>query len=271
MFARTPRPPLSTYVQMLWMVEGYRCAHALDRILPDGETGLVINLAENVVRVYDAQDTGRVRTMGGSVAVGPFCQPFVIDTAEQADVLGAVFKVGGAFALFRLPAAELANQHVPLEFLWGAFARSLKQEIADASGADRKLAVLEKALLQQARNAEGPHSAVRFSVQELCRAPDIPISTLSESAGISRRRLTQLFQEQVGLTPKLFGRVRRFHQVLGRLSASDEVDWADFAVHCGYYDQAHLIHEFQQLSGMTPGAYLPLASRRVGHHLPMID
>src|SRR5215472_9444583 len=139
MFARTPRPPLSTYVQMLWMVKDYRCAHAMDRILPDGGTGLVINLAEDVVRVYDAEHTGRVQAMGGSVAVGPFCRPFVIDTTEQADVLGAVFRVGGAFALFRLPAAELANQHVPLEFLWGGFARSLRQQILDAADADAKL------------------------------------------------------------------------------------------------------------------------------------
>ena len=32
--------------------------------------------------------------------------------------------------------------------------------------------------------------------------------------------------------------------------------WPDLAVDCGYYDQAHLIHEFQQLAGLTPAAYV---------------
>jgi AraC-like DNA-binding protein len=33
------------------------------------------------------------------------------------------------------------------------------------------------------------------------------------------------------------------------------VNWAELAVDCGYYDQAHLIHEFQEFAAVTPVEY----------------
>jgi AraC-like DNA-binding protein len=59
----------------------------------------------------------------------------------------------------------------------------------------------------------------------------------------------------VGLTPKQYGRVRRFQQAR-KLSASlDAPDWTEIAYVCGYADQSHLIHDFQAFAGHSPGAY----------------
>jgi len=51
---------------------------------------------------------------------------------------------------------------------------------------------------------------------------------------ISTRHFNQLFRDQVGLTPKLFCRVRRLQQVLNLLAGKTQVDWADIAFSCGY-------------------------------------
>jgi AraC-like DNA-binding protein len=60
----------------------------------------------------------------------------------------------------------------------------------------------------------------------------------------------------VGLAPKLFCRVRRFQKVVRMISAGQPVDWAEVALTCGYFDQAHFIHDFRAFSGINPTSYL---------------
>ena len=33
-------------------------------------------------------------------------------------------------------------------------------------------------------------------------------------------------------------------------------DWAEIATVCGYFDQSHLINDFEQFSGLSPTAYI---------------
>jgi transcriptional regulator GlxA family with amidase domain len=87
---------------------------------------------------------------------------------------------------------------------------------------------------------------------------------------MSQRRMAQLFHEQVGVSPKTFHRVRRFQHTLARVRGRGQVDWAGVAVECGYYDQAHLSHDFRQIAGMTPSAYLAAATEHL-NHVPLRD
>jgi len=59
-----------------------------------------------------------------------------------------------------------------------------------------------------------------------------------------------------GADSKLFCRVRRLQQVLNLLAGKTQVDWADIAFSCGYFDQAHLIHDFRAFADCTPTEYL---------------
>jgi len=69
---------------------------------------------------------------------------------------------------------------------------------------------------------------------------------VARDAGLSRRRFAGLFREQVGLTPKLYCRLRRFRQVVRRSASGAPVNWAQVSLDGGYYDQAHMAHEFRE-------------------------
>jgi AraC-like DNA-binding protein len=91
------------------------------------------------------------------------------------------------------------------------------------------------------------------------------VSDVSGEIGLSPRRFIEVFKQQVGLTPKLFCRVRRFQRVLRRIYRREEVEWADLALSCGYFDQAHFIHDFKAFSGINPTAYVAAGGRHQNH------
>jgi AraC-like DNA-binding protein len=269
--AYTPGPPLSDFVELLWLYDGYTQPHAMERLLPDGSMELVIDLRNDKVRSYDPDSRSAFETGVGSVVVGAQSGYFVLDTACQASVIGAHFKPGGAFPFFRLPMDELRDQHVPLEALWGSFAVDLRDRLLEAKTPEGRLGILEQALLSRIVKPPARHRAVNFALREFERGPlTIGIADIEDRIGLSPKRFIQVFREEVGLTPKLFCRVRRFQEVLRRVAHPSRVDWADVALSCGYFDQAHFIHDFRAFSGISPSAYLCHRTEHV-NHVPILD
>ena len=173
-----PLPPLSEFVDVLWFYEGYEVSHEKERLLPDGSVELVINLAENRIRVYDSRDPEKSHTIPGCVVSGPRSEFFVIDTASEARTIGVHFKPGGAFPFFRVPPAEMVNQSVALECLWGSGSALLRERVLGAGTPEAKLRVLE--LLP----AEGAIEAAATSLcGQLCLA-----AALRLDAGAHRYR-----------------------------------------------------------------------------------
>lgn len=260
-----PLPPLDDFVALFWYYEGYVMPHSKERLLPTGTTELVINLREDRIRTYDGGATA-MRSFGGAVVCGAHSEPFVIDTSQEESVIGVHFKPGGAFPFFELPAGELHNLHVGLDDLWGAVAHDLREQLLAATTPTAKFRVLEKYLLAQTIKPLARHPAVRFALDEFHSAPQArAIAEITDQIGLSARRFIQVFSDQVGLTPKLFCRVQRFQEALRQVGMSAEVDWADVAASCGYFDQAHFIHDFQSFSGFTPTAWLALRGEHQNH------
>lgn len=267
--SQKPLPPLSDFVELLWLYEGYDVPHEKERLLPDGSVELVINLAEDRIRVYDSHDPEKFCTIPGCVASGPRSEFFVIDTAGEASTVGVHFKPGGAFPFFAVPPAELRNRSVALECLWGAAAVRLRERLLEAGTAENKLRVLESCLLEELKKPLERHPFVGFALQQLCNSIQAPpVSRVVDQIGCSQRRFIQLFSDQVGLTPKLFSRVRRFQNVVQSAHRVDAINWTQMALDCGYYDQAHFIHDFQSFAGITPSEYLARKTPHV-NHVPM--
>jgi len=232
---------------------------------------LVVNLNEDEARVYDRRDPSRFQTTRGALLVGVQSEFFVIDTAEQASVIGAHFKPGGAFPFFKLPAGEFHNQHLSLDLVWGTDARDLRDRLLEAATPEGKFQIFEECLLAHASKPLLRHPAVSFALNEfgdVRRAPSI--AHVTDQIGLSSRRFIDVFNDQVGLTPKLFCRVRRFQKVLRRIGMGRELNWTRVALDCGYFDQAHFIHDFRAFSGLSPTAY---AAHRTEHlnHVPILD
>jgi AraC-like DNA-binding protein len=105
--------------------------------------------------------------------------------------------------------------------------------------------------------ARGMDEAIAWAVARLDESGGtVPILELRAHVGMSKARLAGLFREQIGLTPKLYARVVRFHQTLGLLQAGGPGRLTDVALDGRYYDQPHMNAEFRALGGLTPSEFL---------------
>ncbi len=266
-----PPPPLKHFVQCFWYWEGVpEGTHTHERLMPNGEATIVFNLQDAPIRIYHSDDLSRFDTYGHAVLSGARTNYFVIGTAEQERVFGIQFQPGGSFPFFREPADAMENASLPLEDLWRSRVEELRERMLAAPCVDAMFQILEQNMLAQIARPLAWHPAVDYALRHFRHVPHTTtIAKITEQIGLSPRRFIQLFRQQVGLTPKSFCRVRRFQQALTTVHGAKQVDWTQVALDCGYYDQAHFIHDFQSFSGMTPSAYLAAATPHL-NHIPLV-
>jgi len=260
-----PGPPLGDFVELLWYYERPASAHALERVLPTATLEIVVDLGGDGMRLHDRRDLRRFDSYAGALVCGPHAQFFVIDTARRCALMGVHFRPGGAAPFFAVPLDEVSNAHVTLDAVWGEGSAELRERLLAAPSVAAKFRCLETLLLHRLAAAAASRAALRAALARLRAAPQVAIGELAEEIGLTQRRLIRLFRDQVGLTPKAFGRVRRFQRALRSIGAAADVDWTETALACGYYDQAHFIHDFRDFCGLTPGAYLARRGEHMNH------
>ncbi|WP_250623734.1 helix-turn-helix domain-containing protein [Pinirhizobacter soli] len=257
----TPPPPLAALVEAIWDWDLPAPGHAFDRILPLPTASLIINLAQDETRLYASEDAPCTR-LPGSVISGPFTGSFVIDTAEQVRVMGVNFRPGGAWPLFGTDLDALADRDTPLDAVAGPTAVALRERLLHEPSPAVRVALVQSWLESRLGRVQ-LDAAVLAATGMLDLDPAwARISDIVRATGLSSQRLGLLFRRQVGLTPKRYARLRRFHGVIDAIGIERPFEWANVAVDGGYADQAHLVHEFRHFAGMTPGEYL----RRRGPH-----
>ena len=267
-----PAPPLSRFVELLWYYQEAAKPHAKERLMSDGCVSFIINLAEEETRIYDPDDISKVTKFSPCSLSGPQTKSFVIDTDEQTCVVGVSFRAGGTVPFLGLPSDELHNQHVDLDDLWGRLSRELRERALAASTPEAKLRAIELVLLERAAGMFDGQPVVEYAVDKfLARPAALKVNEVADRTGFSKRRFIELFKQHVGMPPKLFCRVRRFQQVLRRITSGKPVNWSDLALDGGYFDQAHFIHDFRAFSGINPSKYLASYKDFPRHHnhLPM--
>jgi AraC-like DNA-binding protein len=259
-----PKPPLSKFVDIFWLYEGYEPEQQTERILPTGTLELVINLRQNELGFCDAERPEDCSRLSGAVVSGASGRGFTPDAAE-AFIIGVHFKPGGAFPFLGLPAGDLADTHVDLETLWGPSAGRLRERLCEARTSAERFQLLQEALLSRLCHGVEQHYAVSAALEMFGKNQAGPrVREAAKYLGLSQRRFIQVFKAEVGITPKLFSRIQRFQQTRTFIQHNPSINWADLAVDFGYFDQSHLIRDFLEFSGLSPTDY-------INHHKRIIE
>jgi AraC-like DNA-binding protein len=161
-----------------------------------------------------------------------------------------------AHRLFRMPMSELTNQAVGLDECFAPAGAGLVEQLAELPSWPARFKRLDAELGRRLEQAPPVSPDTAWAYRELLQCNgDMPIAELCSRIGCSRRHLASRFRQQVGMTPKAFARVLRFHRVVRAVREGGDDGWAAVAAEAGYYDQPHLNREFLSLAGVTPEGY----------------
>jgi len=249
----TPSPPLAPWVRKLWYVRAPDAVPGRERVLPNGDTQIVINLAREFCTGW--RDDGSTFRQAPSLAVGMQRRYGVIDTCDLAEMVGVIFAPGGMRRFVDGPTADFSFAETDLGDIWGRGAKTLRERLIEAATPAEKFKVLENELLGRLR-ADGLHPAVLLALEKIRDGrAKVSVRDLCVVTGYSSRRLGQLFEEEVGVGPKMLARILRFQRAVQQLHAGCEMRWDELALECGYCDQSHFANDFRDFSGMSLTAY----------------
>jgi len=244
-----PLPPLRGFVECFWTLEGDTSLQALqpERLLPDGCVELILNFGAEFLQHSD----GVRKLQPRNFLVGQMTGPILISPTGRVELLGIRFHPGGTRPFLRVPLHEITDQVVELGSVSSKLEGDLLRVCSEPRSLRNKVAAADAYLCSSLISADYDSRLTALAGSIVERRGLVSVDQLATDAGVSSRQLERRFLREVGVGPKLFARIVRFQQVF-RAVEQCSVEWAAVALECGYYDQAHLIRDFNQFAQQTP-------------------
>lgn len=243
--ARPPSPALAGYVQRFWWLEGDATRVYDEQMLhPDGGSGVIFNFA-------DPLNFDGAALNPRALIAGPQLASVRLQLVGQVKLMGVRFHPGMGAAFFGLGLDELCGFN---ESDWPRIGLSgLVDQLAELDQPAQQ-ALVERALLGRLNGAKERRWPVQQLLEQIAANEGrARLSHMLQTVPLGQRQLERLFRHQVGLTPKQYSRIQRVALVRRELRADQTL--LETALACGYSDQAHFIHDFKSVVGMTPGQY----------------
>lgn len=254
-----PRFPLDQFIQALVYFEGIQHSHSVDRLLPNGETEILIDFHDTPQYIYDNNTLKEIQACNHVWAAGVRTEPITIPAGSMASMMVISFKKGMSYPFYPFPVNEVTDHVLDSDLIWGYEFALVREQMLETGDIDRRFALMEKFLLDKFASRLVVDECVSFAVGEMSRNPDrLNIARMNAKIGYSQKHFISMFKRRVGLTPKTYLKIMRFQKAISTIESAPErsIDWAAMSYDCGFYDQSHFINDFRVFSGFTPEEYL---------------
>ncbi len=219
-------------------------------VLPNGCVEIIFDFRERFM-TYRSGALAEIQPR--SIVAGQLTSRLMIGPSGETDMFGVRLRYESAFSLLGISMFEIRDQIVDLHDVIGAVENELFEKLAAAVGLDERVAIFEKYLFALNTRPVSTELAACVSVLRSTNGAK-QIAHCAANLRWSERRLERTFNEQIGLSPKLFARIIRFQSLLAN-AAKDRSSLLDHTFAAGYYDQSHMIRDFRNFAGVTPMEY----------------
>src|ERR1700751_3072605 len=196
---------------------------------------------------------GRV-LLGDRTAVGGAQTHFAchMHLRSGIEAFGIFFWPTGFMHLFGIPASELTNRRSDAEGIIGPSIRTLRNRLGETVSFEERVLISEEFLMYHAARARVGSVIVAVAEYVFRQHGAVKVADLARDCSIGLRQFEREFRQQTGASPKTFARIARFQAALDAKVAAPQRTWLDIAHSFGYYDQMHMIHDFEILGHSCP-------------------
>ncbi len=249
-----PAFPLSTFVKSIIYYKGYSGHTAYEKLLPDGNSQLIIELDGNQ-RVLKKPNDQPDLAFKNAWITGIQTKPCIYESEQNATTVCIQFKSGGLSAFLGIPGSEFVDTMVDAVDILGSEIIQFRERLADQFNAEEIFTLANQFLANKILQHNTPDRLFSFLTKKLCHE-NVGPAHLSRQVGYSQKQLIQIFKNRIGISPKKYQRIYRFNKALSLLTNREIPNYSDISFRCHFYDQSHFIHEFRNFSGYSPTQYL---------------
>jgi len=248
-----PISELLPYVKCYFIWERDSTEPLLVQSPPSGFNALVFNYSDPYRAYLNKAEKEDVPL---AFVSGQFTANYHLEINGKIGLIGAVMEASSLYNFFGLQMTTLVNKRLALQELLGAKGTEIEERIRTAYTAAERILLLEMFLLSNLEIVQSRLSIIDDTISFIDQKNGmVTIEEVLCKFKFSRRYLEKKFLEKVGLSPKLYARIRRFGYISNKVANNKEINWQDIVFENGYYDQSHLVKDYKAFNKMKPTAY----------------
>lgn len=210
-------------------------------IIPDGCVSIIMILNKSEIRGY---------------LCGVIDEIHKIKLHENEIAFIARYLPSGVRPFLRETISSYTNHCCPLSEVFSNY-NLLQSAFAKSTAFSERLLAFSKTMRPQYVDRKEVHYLLNYCVDKIYdRKGNIKVSDLSKEAGFSERYIGKLFDQWVGISPKLYAEIMRFQfslEQLEQIKNNPQKILLDTALDSGFFDHAHMNRCYQRFLHCTTG------------------
>lgn len=265
----SPRPGLESFVQAICIV-GHSFSPTdtwspLYTYMPIHTRFLCFFLGDPIMVKKDA---GKFKKRARAIIIGPQLTPVTLNMGKRQLNVVVVLRPCGLYRLTGIPMHEIVDRDFDAREVFGKEIEIVLDKLLNSIDNDRKNRIVQEYLLSKISKLK-PIQTIDRIMHNLVRLKgNLAMDYLSSQACISIRQMQRHCAQRIGFSPKLFSKLVRFSAAYKYKEINLASTWTEIAFLHNYFDQMHLIKDFRQFTGVSPGG---LNKTELSHSIRLSD
>lgn len=213
----------------------------------DGSPGIIYFQSEKQLQVTD-------QSLNPFFLYGQTVKPITLMASTTFRMIVFSLSPTALHTLFRIDAQELTDTCLDGTLLPGVLESGIALHLEERNALHQQVDSISAWIGSLVRGQQTVlTNPVHYATTQLVQTNGtLPLQEIQKELKVCQRTFQRKFEQQVGVSPRLFARICRFQHSLALVKANGFEKLSDIAYETGYADQSHFIRTFKEFTGLTP-------------------